>query len=403
VRNESGARFRAVLVASEMALSVILLVGAGLLIRSVVHLQHRELGFDARRLVTVEMTLPPSRYGQPASRELFARRVLDGVRATPGVVSATQAFAAPPDYGASIGGVQIQGREQGDADQRVPLSLDQVQPDYFRTIGLPLVEGRTFTDAEMRMGDVVIVNEALARRFWPTGSAIGRQLRTSGRSPWKTIVGVVGDVAAYGLMDDPHFPQLYEPYRESNALRLLGAPPQLHFIVRATSDPAPVIAATRRLTRALDPNVAVSRVELVESRLADSISGPRFNMVLLTAFAVLALALAALGLAAVIGYAVTERTHEIGIRMALGARETNVLRLVFTQGMRAAVPGVVLGVLGALAATRLLSSMLYGVAPRDALTFIAVAILLLMVAFLASWVPARRATRVDPIDALRAE
>jgi putative ABC transport system permease protein len=279
-----------------------------------------------------------------------------------------------------------------------------VQPDYFRTIGLRLLAGRTFTDAEMRRGNAVIVSAALARDYWPSGHAIGRQLRRHrGSASWKTVVGVVGDVAAYGLRQGVHLPQIYEPYQAAHTFQPIGAPPYVLFVVRAAADPVPVIAAVRQLIRSVDPDVAVSQVSLVESELADSIAGPRFSMTLLTVFAVLALALAAVGVAAVIGYAVTERTHEIGIRMALGARETNVLRLVIAQGMRATIAGLVVGVLGALAATRLLRGMLYGVAPHDALTFAGVAVLLLAVAFVASWVPARRATRVDPIIALRAE
>jgi predicted permease len=403
VRSGTGARFRAVLVSGEMAMSVVLLVSAGLLIRSVAYLQHRDIGFDARRLITVFMTLPRGAYQEPANRDLFGRRMLDGLQAMPGVSAATQAAAAPPHYAGTAGALDIKGRATSDADQELPLSLNEVQPDYFRTIGLRLLAGRSFTDAEMRTGNAVIIDAALAHDYWPGGHAIGQQLRRNHRSSWKTVVGIVADVAAYGLTDDVHFPQLYEPYSAEHAFQPIGAPPQVLFIVRAASDPAPVIPGIRQLVRTIDPAVAVTQVSLVESQLVDSIAGPQFSMALLTVFAILALALAAVGVAAVIGYVVTERTHEIGIRMALGARETNVLRLVTAQGMRAAIVGLVVGVLGAIAATRLLSSLLYGVEPRDPITFIGVAVLLLLVALTASWLPARRATRVDPIIALRAE
>jgi predicted permease len=403
VRRESGGRFRAVLVGGEMALSVVLLVSAGLLIRSVVFLQHRDIGFDARNLVSMTVTLPPGRYHQPSSQKLFGQQLLEGVRAIPGVAAATQAAFAPPNYAASNTGPQARGRPTDTTYSQALWALNQVRPDYFHTTGIRMLAGRTFTEAEIQAGNAVIVDEALARHFWPGGSAIGQQLRMSSRSPWLTVVGVVADVSANGLMFDTHDPQLYLPSTGAPTLQPIGAPPQLRFIFRATSDPAPVIAAIRQLCRSIDPGVAVSRVDFVESELAASIAGPRFNMALLTVFAGLALALAAVGLAAVIGYAVSERTHEIGIRMALGAREGNVLRLVVTQGMRAVIGGLAAGVAGALAATRLLSSMLYGVEPSDPITFAAVVLLLAAVALVASWLPARRATRVDPVIALRAE
>jgi predicted permease len=403
VRSGAGARFRAALVAGEMALSVVLLVSAGLLIRSVAYLEHQDIGFDAQRLVSMTMTLPRGRYDQPASRETFSEAVLRGMRPVPGVASVTEAAFAPPNYLELPGGPHLRERPADSTNDELLVALNQVQPNYFRTVGIRLLAGRTFTDAEMRTGDAVVVGEAFAHHFWPGAPAIGHQLRRSSRGPWKTVVGVVADVSADVLISNLHGPQLDEPYREGATFQELGAPPEVHFIVRAASDPAPVIAAVRQLVRSIDPDVAVSRVSLVESQLADSIAGPRFSMALLTVFAMLALALAAVGVAAVIGYAVTERTHEIGIRMALGARETNVLRLVIAQGMRATIAGLVVGVLGALAATRLLASLLYGVQPRDPITFIGVAVLLLLVALTASWLPARRATRVDPIIALRAE
>ncbi|HEX5436782.1 MAG TPA: ABC transporter permease, partial [Gemmatimonadaceae bacterium] len=327
-----GSRFRGVLVAGEMALSVVLLVSAGLLVRSVVYLQHVDTGFNAHNLFAVHLSLPRSRYQTSSSRELFARQMLDGIHGTPGVAAATQAYAAPPNFSATSG-IQIQGRTLSAADQHGFFVFNSVQSDYFRTLGIPVLHGHTFTAAEMRSGNPVIINEALARHCWPGESAIGHQLRSNPGGPWATVVGVAADAASGGLTRDLHAPELYWPYRAATAPFTLGMPPGLVFIVRSTSDPAQVIAAIRQLTRSLDPDVAIPRVDLTTTQLARSMAGPRFNMALLTAFAVLALALAAIGLAAVIGYAVTERTHEIGIRMALGAREGNVLRLVVMQGM----------------------------------------------------------------------
>jgi putative ABC transport system permease protein len=354
------------------------------------------------------MSLPRSRYQTTANRELFAQRMLDGIRRIPGVGAATQAFMAPPHYRQTPSPLQIEGRPSSGATPPTVLMFNNVQPDYFRTVGIRLLRGRTFTPADMRSGDAVIINEAMAREYWPGQRAVGKRFRNrpstpSGNAPWETVVGVVSDVAGQGLTRDMYAPQIYTPYREAAVPIFIGAVPSLLFLVRSTSDPAPVIAAIRQVSHSLDPAVAIPAVNLTETQLARSIAGPRFNMALLTAFAVLAVALAAVGLAAVIGYAVTERTHEIGIRMALGARDVNVLGLVVTQGMRAAVAGVALGVLGALAATRLLSAMLYGVEPRDPATFVGVTVLLLLVALAATWLPARRATRVDPIIALRGE
>ena len=403
VRGGGSSRFRTVLVAGEMALSVVLLVSAGLLVRSVIYLQHVDTGFDTQNLFAVHMSLPRSRYQTPASRELFGQQVLDAIRHTPGVAAATQSFVAPPKYTQESSQLQIQDRALSDADQRMVFAFDDVKPDYFRTVGIRFLRGRTFTRAEMESGNAVIINQAMARRLWPDGQAIGKQLRQHPGVPWATVVGVVADIAGQGLTRDLHAPQVYEPYIEARVPFFMGMPPGLVFIVRSQSDPARVIDAIRRLTHSLDADVAIPKVSLIESQLARSMAAPRFNMALLMAFAVLALVLASVGLAAVIGYAVTERTHEIGIRMALGAREATVLRLVVKQGMRAAIAGLVVGVLGALAVTQWLSSLLYGIAPRDPVTFVGVAVLLLAVTLAASWFPARRATRVDPIIALRGE
>ena len=217
-----------------------------------------------------------------------------------------------------------------------------------------------------------------------------------------TVVGIVDDVASGGAVRGKDEPQFYVPYQADRAPTTAGWPPSIVLIVRAAGDPAVAMASLRAATRALDPEIAIPNVVLTETGLARTIDGPRFNMALLTAFAVIALLLAAVGLAAVIGYEVTERTHEIGIRMALGARTENVRRLAMRHGLTPAFIGVGLGVIGALGATQLAASLLYGVAPRDPLTFVSVVALLVLVALGASWLPARRATRVDPIVALRA-
>ncbi len=417
VRSEPRARrgggpphLRRSLVAAEMAIAVVLLVGAGLLVRSVVYLQHVDLGFEPDGLVAVHVALPRARYRTAASRDLFAEQMLERVRKLPAVAAATQTFSEPP-HAVMVGApLSVRGRAPDAAG--VPFAIDYVGPDYFRVLRAPLRAGRTFTEAERRSGRAVIVNEAAARRFWPAGAALGGQVAAPGNAngaeaaasdAWATVVGVVGDVPVGGLTRDLHTPEIYFPYRAAVVPTFFGRLPDLVLLVRAAADPAPVISAVRAAAHALDPEVAIAETDLVASELGQSIAEPRFDMALLATFAVVALTLAAVGLAAVMGYAVTERTREIGVRMALGADEANVLRLVLREGAGAAALGVLLGLGGALAGRRLLSGLLYGIAPTDPFALVAGPVVLLVVAGAAAWWPARRAMRVDPVEALRAE
>jgi putative ABC transport system permease protein len=334
-------------------------------------------------------------------REAVAEQLLDRIRALPGVASVTQAFMAPPYVSSSSANLEIRGVALNDAARRSLLLFNTVRPDYFAAFGIPLLEGRTFLTDELTREGAVIVDRAAAQRFWPDGHALGTEVKLNGR--WMTVVGVVDNVASATLTlirDEPH---VYFPFRAASAPRVAGAPPTLTLIVRSLADPADAIVALRAAVKVLDPEIAIPGITLTETALATTLAAPRFNMALLVAFAAVALVLAAVGLAAVIGYEITERTHEIGIRMALGARTANVRRLAMRQGLTPAFVGVVAGVVGALGATQLIAGMLYGVAPRDPLTFVAVVSLLVLVAVAASWQPARRATRVDPMVALRAD
>ncbi len=401
VRGGSGARVRKLLVAAQMALSVVLLVSAGLLVRSVVHLQSVDVGFDAENLFSAQLTLPRGRYAQPASRDVLAEQLLDSVRAMPGVAAVTQAHVAPPLYMLSSGNLEIRGVTLSEAEANTARAFNYIRPDFFSTLGIRVLEGRTFTADELRSGAAFIVNRAAAQHFWPEGDALGAEMNW-GRY-LGNVVGIVDDVASGGAVRGKEEPQFYVPYQADRAPTTAGWPPSIVLIVRAAGDPAVAMASLRAATRALDPEIAIPNVVLTETGLARTIDGPRFNMALLTAFAVIALLLAAVGLAAVIGYEITERTHEIGVRMALGARTENVRRLAMRHGLTPAFIGVGLGVIGALGATQLAANLLYGVAPRDPLTFVSVVALLVLVALGASWLPARRATRVDPIVALRAD
>jgi putative ABC transport system permease protein len=397
VRAGGGTLLRKGLIAAQMAISVVLLVSAGLLVRSVVYLQHVDVGFNSSNLITVQLSLPRAKYGTAPSRDVLAEQLLDQLRSLPGIASATQAFIAPPGIRTSIGNIEVRGRAVSDANARAGYAFNQVRSNYFSVLGIRLLEGRTFTSDEQRNGGAVIVNEAFAERFWPEGNALGAEINLR---DWLTVVGVVDNVLSGGLMAPRDAPQFYLPFFEVPGT---GATPSIELIARAATDPADVISQLRAAIQAVDPEIAIANLLLTDTALANSIDGPRFNMVLLTAFAVLAVALAAVGLASVIGYEVAERTHEIGIRVALGARTVNVRLLAMKHGLTPALLGVAIGVLGALLATQLATRMLYGVAPRDPLTFVGVVTLLLLVAMGASWMPARGATRVDPIIALRAD
>jgi putative ABC transport system permease protein len=398
VRGGAGAPLRKLLVVAQMALSVVLLVSAGLLIRTFVHLQSVELGFDAEDLFSAELRLPRSKYETQTGRGELTEQLLDRIRSSPGVAAATQVFRPPPEafMGTFTPDFEIRGVTLGEVEAQGARWLAWAGPDYFSVLGIPLIEGRPFTAEEMGGVSAVIINRTAAKRFWPDGGALGAEIKW-GTIDWMTVVGVVDDVVPSSLTRSRDTPGFYWPLQPVSS----GAP--LTLVVRATEDPAIAIASVRDAVRALDPEIAVASVLPTEAAFARTIAAQRFNMALLTAFAGVALVLAAVGLAAVIGYEVAERTHEIGIRMALGARAENVRRFAMRNGLTPAFVGVFCGVIGALAATRLIAGMLHGIAPRDPLTFVGVVSLLALVALGASWLPARRATRVDPITALRAE
>jgi putative ABC transport system permease protein len=397
VRGSTGPRLRKLLVASQMAMSVVLLVSAGLLVRSIVYLQNVDVGFDTSNLFSAQLALPRGRYQEPAIRDALADQLLDRVRSMPGVAAATQAFVAPPNY-VTGAGFEIRG---GPPASPTPHAFNFVRPDYFSTLGVRFVDGRTFTIDELRSNTAMVINRAAAQHFWPDGGALGAEVRTG--TDWGAVVGIVDNVVSGALTQTRDEPQLYFAFQAATAPTTFGTPPTILLIVRGAGDPAIAIASLRTATRELDPEIALSRMSLTETELASTIDGPRFNMALLTAFAIVAVLLSAVGVAGVIGYEVTERTHEIGIRVALGARTENLRRLVMRHGLAPAFVGVAAGVVGALAATQLAAGLLYGVAPHDPLTFAGALALLLLVAVGASWIPARRATRVDPIIALRAD
>ena len=394
-------RMRALLVVSEVALSLVLLVGAGLMIRSFSRLLAVDPGFKADHVLTAFVSLPASKYPKREEQTAFFDRLLERLRNVPGV-SAAGLVTDIPLYGGSSTGFDVEGRPPAPPGQRAMTDYRLISADYFAAMGMKLAKGRAFTqhDNEAARG-VVIINETLAARFFPGEDPIGKRLDMSGEpKDLREIVGVVGDVRNYGL-DAEIKPEAYVPFLQSAPEYLASVVSALTIVVRSAIEPTALTATLREQVQALDKDQPVSAIRTMEWYLADSMAQRRFNMMLLGAFAGLALVLAAVGIYGVIAYTVTQRTHEMGIRIALGAKAGDILRLVFTNAMATTLTGIVVGLGAAFALTRLLRSLLYQVSPTDPVIFAAIPLLLLSVAVIATYLPARRAMKVDPITALR--
>jgi putative ABC transport system permease protein len=396
-RTASG-RARGLLVISEVALSVVLLVLAGLLLRSFVTLRAVDPGFTPERVLSVAVSLPPQSYEGPDRRLTWFQEAARHLGSLPGVESAAFSDSIPLEgVTMKLRGLAVEGLEPLPPDQAPEISVIGVSPGWFRTLGVPIVRGRALLESDTHAAaPVAVVSQEMARRLWKGADPIGRRLRIGPPdAPWSTVIGIAGDTRQEGLDAEPKA-LLYRPFA--------FAPRLSSFLtVRTQGDPAGLIAAARREVAALDRNVLISGIATMEQRLAGSVAARRFNLVLLGLFAALALALAAVGLYGVLGYIVAERTREIGVRMALGAERHGVLALVIRQGLVLAAAGVGIGLLAAFAASRLLRNWLFGITPTDPLTYVAIPLALLLVALLSSWLPARRATRVDPVVALRRE
>ncbi len=393
-----GRRGQEWLVVAETAVALVLLVGAGLLLRSFVRLLNVDQGFDPTHVLTMQIFLPQARYPSAERQAAFVKEMLAAIKTLPGVESASVATRLPLNPGGSQRSVQIEGRSYGpdQPDEDVVPDYSVVSPGYYRALRIPLLAGRAFTPHDDASAPpVVVVNRAMAKTFWPNQSPIGKHLRMGDGDPWSQVVGVVGDVRRKQLAA-PARPTFYAPYAQDPW-------PFMDIAVRSAADPAGLSHAVAAAIQKIDPDEPLYNVRTMQEVVARSVSERRFRLVLLGSFALLALFLTAIGIFGVISFAVSQRTHEMGLRMALGARRQDVLKLVVGRGVALALVGVGLGTAGALGLTRLLSGLLYGVKPADPLTFAAVALLLILVATLASYLPARRATKVDPMVALRYE
>ncbi len=385
---------RNMLVVAEVALVLVLMIGAGLMLNSFLRLQNVDPGFRSENLLTMEVYPPYSKYPDTTRRAAFYDQLIARVGALPAVESAGVVNVLPMKTAMGEMRYITDHQPQPKFFNAIPTVIS---PDYFHTMGISILKGRAFaaSDTDGKAG-VIIINEAMARRVWPDEEAVGKRLKMGiPENPWLMVAGVVKDVQLAPGADPP--PQAYMPYAQIPAFG------PRYLVVRAATDPTNLIAAIRNEVSNVDPDQPIASANLMEEVVSESLSRQRFNMALLVIFAALALALASVGIYGVMSYTVTQSTREIGIRLALGAQPTEVLRLVARQGFLLTVVGVGAGLAGAFALTRLMSNLLYGVTATDPLTFLFVSALLLAVAMLACYIPARRATRVDPIVALRYE
>lgn len=391
-------RLRSLLVISEVALSLMLLVSAGLLMRTVLVLLKTEPGFNPNNVMTMRLNLPGTRYKDQAQRLAFYQELLRRVQSLPGVESAAAVNYLPLGGSNSSDSFLVEGIPDPPPGQEFIGRYRNCTPDYFRTMGIPVLKGRSFTDQDKAGATpVIIVNETMAQKYWPDADPIGKRVRLNAplnEAPWMQVVGVVKDVKHN--LQTPITTDYYLPHAQDSWSSMV-------LVARTEGDPQSVASQMRQQVWALDKDQPVYDVQTMEQVRSFSVSLYSFSAGSLGLFAAIALLLAAIGIYGVMSYAVMQRTQEIGIRMALGARAADVLKLVVKNGMSLALLGVVAGLAGAFALTRLLQSLLFGITPTDALTFAVVTFGLLLIALLACYIPARRATKVDPLVALRYE
>jgi putative ABC transport system permease protein len=393
-------RLRNFLVVSEFALALLLLVGAGLMIRSFISLQKVHPGFEARQVVTLQMNLPRDQYQDPARGAAFQRQVLQKLQALPGVESASLSMALPPNLLIMTNPFTVEGSPPSPGEA-LPLAEQLlISPDYFHTLGIKLLQGRAFTEADNNdMPPVIIINKTFAETYFGNENPVGKRLQTGDynpQSPYETIVGVVDDVKYTGLQAERKA-TMYTPFLQNLWWR------SMYVAVRTQGEPLNSVAAIRGEINSVDKDLPLSNIKTLEQLMAESVTEPKALTTLFGLFGAVALILASIGIYGVMSYTVTQRRRELGIRLALGAQKNDVLQLVVRQGMQLAMIGVGLGLLASFALTRLMESLLFGIGATDLLTFVAVAVILTGVALVACLVPALRASRTDPMIALRYE
>jgi len=394
-------RVRSLLVVSEIALSLVLLIGAGLLIKSFLRLLDTDPGYTTARVLSVTLPLSRAKYPQPEQQIAYVQELINRTRALPGIEAIGATNLLPLGLRDTFNTFNIEGRPPAPPESRTAARNYSITPDYFRVMNIPVRRGRAFTERDVQNAPpVIVINEAFARRFFPNEEARGKRIILEDEKgeplPPREIVGIVGNVRHESL-DEKEQPEYYVPFFQTPDR-------QMDLVVRsAASNPAALAFAVRGAIKSIDKDQLIWEAKTMDERVAESVAPRRFQMLLLGLFAALALLLASIGIYGVMNFTVTQRTHEIGIRMALGAQARDVLRLVIGQGMRLALIGVSAGLISAVAVTRLMASLLYGVSAVDPAVFVGVSLLLTAVTLLACYIPARRAMKVDPMIALRHE
>jgi putative ABC transport system permease protein len=392
-------RLRSVLVIAEVALALVLLVNAGLLVKSFVRLQKIDTGFDTENVLTMVERLPASKYKEDSQMVAYFRQATERIRSLPGIRSVGIVSYLPLYGGPGAGtSLSIEGRPAPPPDQHLTTEVRAADRGYFDTMGIPIVRGRNFTDIEdSEARHIALVSESFARQHFPAEDPIGKRIAVNifDKPNPTEIVGVVGDVR-YGSVTDEAKPTVYFPHPELTY-------PFMTLVIHTQDDPAAMAPAVMRELRMIDPDQPVSDVRTMNQVMADTLARARFNTLLLGLFAGLATLLAAVGIFGVMNYSVALRTREIGIRMALGAQPARVLMLILKQGLLLTLTGIGIGLAGSLALTRVVSSLLFGVEATDPVTLATIALLLMVVSLIACYIPARRATRIDPMLALRYE
>ena len=398
-RNTAGGqqRLRQVLVATEAGLAALLLIGSGLLLRSFVRVTGIDPGFRSDHVITLNLLLPDASYGKPGQVQRFTERVLQQVRSTPGIRSATFASALPLT-GGSNGTITVEGKPRGQNVWDSPLvEFARITPAFFQTLGIPFLAGRDFNERDRKDSpQVAIVNQTLARRFWPNENPIGKHIGYFNEPVvWKEVVGVVGDTPQFGLERKP-IPEMYTPLLQEEVQYLTLA-------ARTDSDPLTFGTTLTSIVRSIDPSEPTFNIRTMDQVVGTGLQLRTFNTSLLVVFGLIATILASVGIYGVVSYSVAQRSPEIGIRMALGAARSDVLGMIIFQGMAPVVAGAALGIAASFGTARLLSTLLYGIATTDAITYVSVAALLIAVATAASYIPARRAASINAITILRHE